>query len=71
MSNKNEYFEQTKALIERYVKKNFEGMFVLLVSLEVNPGNNLLTDVLEKMIVSILNSSTTLADLIECFFKIN
>lgn len=46
-------------------------MFVLLISLEVNCGNDLLDEVLEKMVISILNSSTTLADLIECFFKIN
>lgn len=46
-------------------------MFVLLVSLEISTGNNLLNDILEKMVISILNSSTTLADLIECFFKIN
>lgn len=46
-------------------------MFILLVSLEINCGNNLLNEVLEKMVISILNSSTTLADLIECFFKIN
>ena len=58
-------------MIEKLIKKNFEGMFVLLISLEVNCGNDLLDEVLEKMVISILNSSTTLADLIECFFKIN
>lgn len=65
------YYEKTKQLVEKEIKKNFEGVFYLLICLKCSSGNKLMNELLKNTVNTILNSSSTLSELIEIFFQLD
>lgn len=58
-------------LLDPVFKSNFEGLFYIFLQLKIKPTNSLYELISKNCIVGILNSSATLSDVIEAFFKFN
>lgn len=72
LCSENEAYElKAKNLILDLSSKYFEPVFYLLISIDIVMGNELMNQILEKMLDTFLKSSSTQNDIIEAFYTIN